>query len=277
MKRGTKVQVFLLCLSTFIMVLGNSMLIPVLPKIKKAVEINQFQVGLMITAFSVPAGIVIPFAGIVSDQVGRRKVMAPALIVYGVGGILAGVASMVLDNPYWGIMAGRIIQGIGAGGTYQLAMATAGDIFQTQERVMALGLLEASNGLGKVVSPILGAGFALITWYFPFYAYGFLAIPIGLSILFFVKEKTEFKKQPFQNYIDAVKEIFKNKAAGLLASFLAGMIALFSLFGISSLLGYPGEGFWCIWPQKGPCYGGTCFCNGFTIIPFRIAAKKDKK
>jgi ACDE family multidrug resistance protein len=235
MKRGTKIQVFLLCLVPFIMVLGNSMLIPVLPKIKKAVGINQFQVGLMITAFSVPAGIVIPFAGILSDQVGRRKVMAPALIVYGVGGILAGVASMILENPYWGIMAGRIIQGIGAGGTYQLAMAMAGDVFQTQERVLALGLLEASNGLGKVVSPILGAGFALITWYFPFYAYGFLAIPIGLTILFLIKEKAEFKKQPFQNYIDAIKEIFKNKAAGLLTSFFAGMVALFSLFGISSL------------------------------------------
>jgi ACDE family multidrug resistance protein len=148
---------------------------------------------------------------------------------------LAGVASMILENPYWGIMAGRIIQGIGAGGTYQLAMAMAGDVFQTQERVLALGLLEASNGLGKVVSPILGAGFALITWYFPFYAYGFLAIPIGLTILFLIKEKAEFKKQPFQNYIDAIKEIFKNKAAGLLTSFFAGMVALFSLFGISSL------------------------------------------
>ncbi|NLZ53919.1 MAG: MFS transporter [Thermoanaerobacteraceae bacterium] len=235
MKKDTKIQVFLLCLVPFIMVLGNSMLIPVLPKIKKAVYINQFQVGLMVTAFSVPAGIVIPLAGILSDQIGRKKVMAPALIVYGVGGILAGVASMIFEKPFWGIMAGRIIQGIGAGGTYQLAMAMAGDVFKTQERVLALGLLEASNGLGKVVSPILGAGFALISWYFPFFAYGFLAIPIGLAIWLLVNEKAEFKNQPFQNYVNAIKEIFKNKASGLLASFFAGMVALFSLFGISSL------------------------------------------
>lgn len=235
MKKHTKFQVFLLCLVPFIMVLGNSMLIPVLPKIKKAVDINQFRVGLMVTAFSIPAGIVIPLAGILSDQIGRKKVMAPALIIYGSGGILAGIASMVLKNPYWGIMAGRIIQGIGAGGTYQLAMAMAGDVFKTQERVLALGLLEAANGLGKVVSPILGAGFALISWYFPFFAYGFLAIPVGIAIWFLVKEETEFQKQSFQNYVNAVKEIFKNKVSGLLASFFAGMVALFSLFGISSL------------------------------------------
>lgn len=235
MKKHTKFQVFLLCLVPFIMVLGNSMLIPVLPKIKKAVDINQFRVGLMVTAFSIPAGIVIPLAGILSDQIGRKKVMAPALIIYGSGGILAVIASMVLKNPYWGIMAGRIIQGIGAGGTYQLAMAMAGDVFKTQERVLALGLLEAANGLGKVVSPILGAGFALISWYFPFFAYGFLAIPVGIAIWFLVKEETEFQKQSFQNYVNAVKEIFKNKVSGLLASFFAGMVALFSLFGISSL------------------------------------------
>ena len=47
--------------------------IPVLPDIKKNVHINQFQVGILITAFSVPAGIVIPFAGILSDQIGRKK------------------------------------------------------------------------------------------------------------------------------------------------------------------------------------------------------------
>ena len=235
MKKHTKFQVFLLCLVPFIMVLGNSMLIPVLPKIKKAVDINQFRVGLMVTAFSIPAGIVIPLAGILSDQIGRKKVMAPALIIYGSGGILAGIASMVLKNPYWGIMAGRIIQGIGARGTYQLAMAMAGDVFKTQERVLALGILEAANGLGKVVSPILGAGFALISWYFPFFAYGFLAIPVGIAIWFLVKEETEFQKQSFQNYVNAVKEIFKNKVSGLLASFFAGMVALFSLFGISSL------------------------------------------
>ena len=45
------------------MVLGNSMLIPVLPKMKSTLDITQFQVSLVITLFSVPAGLAIPFAG----------------------------------------------------------------------------------------------------------------------------------------------------------------------------------------------------------------------
>jgi ACDE family multidrug resistance protein len=234
-KKNTKLQMLFLCLVPLIMVLGNSMLIPVLPDIKKNVHINQFQVGILITAFSVPAGIVIPFAGILSDQIGRKKVMAPALILYGAGGIVAGIASVILSKPYWGIFAGRIIQGIGAGGTYQLAMAMVGDMFKSQERVYALGLLETSNGLGKVISPILGASLALITWYTPFFAYGLLAIPTGIFIYIFVKEKQDFDKQKLQDYVDAVKEIFKQKWLPLLSSFFAGMVALFSLFGILSL------------------------------------------
>src|SRR5690625_1028512 len=153
------------------MVLGNSMLIPVFPKLKSAMDISQFQVGLLITAFSAPAAVVIPFSGALSDHVGRRTVMAPALLLYGTGGLIAGAASALMAEPYAVVLAGRIVQGIGAGGTYQLAMALTGDIFTGPERPKTLGLLEAANGLGKVVSPILGAAVALIVWFAPFFFY----------------------------------------------------------------------------------------------------------
>lgn len=78
-KKSTGIQVALLSLVPFIMVLGNSMLIPVLPRIKESLRISQFWVSLLITAFSIPAGLVIPLAGMLSDQIGRKKVMAPAL------------------------------------------------------------------------------------------------------------------------------------------------------------------------------------------------------
>jgi ACDE family multidrug resistance protein len=217
------------------MVLGNSMLIPVLPAIKSALHTNQFRVGLLITAFSVPAGIVIPFAGMLSDQIGRLKVMVPALIIYGLGGLWAGASSIMFNEPYTMILIGRIIQGIGAGGTYQLAMALTGDIFKSEERVKALGFLEASNGLGKVISPLAGAAAGLLSWYAPFFIYGILAIPIGIALWFVVKEPEDsIKKQALKEYFQALKEVFKAKALPLAASFLSGMVVLFVLFGVLS-------------------------------------------
>lgn len=227
-----------LCLVPFIMVLGNSMLIPVLPLIQKELRLGLVQAGLLITVFSIPAGIVIPFAGTISDRVGRKKVMFPALLIYGIGGILAGIFAIIFkDKAFPYLIAARIIQGIGAGGTYQLSMALAGDLIQSNERPKILGLLEAFNGIGKVVSPLAGAALALISWYTPFFVYGVLAVPIAFLILLIVKEnieKLQKNVQPIPKYFENLKKIFKNKGTALIISFLGGFFALFSLFGLLS-------------------------------------------
>lgn len=235
MKKQTAWQFAIICGVPFVMVLGNSMLIPVFPDMERAMNLSQFQVGLIITFFSVPAGLLIPFAGFLSDQYGRKIIIVPALFLYGIGGLVSGFSALLFSSPYIPLLVGRVIQGIGAGGTYQLAMALTGDIFQTAERTKALGLLEAANGLGKVVSPILGALMALIIWYAPFFLYGVLAFPISLGLWFLVKEpEGNTKRENLKKYWEKLKEVFADKGTLLLASYLVGMIALFLLFGLLS-------------------------------------------
>ncbi|HHT27782.1 MAG TPA: MFS transporter [Firmicutes bacterium] len=221
----------------FIMVLGNSMLIPIFPQIKQALDLTPFQVGLIITLFSLPAGLLIPFAGAFSDHVGRKTIMAPSLLIYGCGGLLAGVASVFIPHPYPWILVGRVIQGIGAGGTYQLAMALTSDVFTSTERTKVLGYLEAANGFGKVLSPLLGAALGLISWYVPFFAYGLLALPIALCVWLFVKEpESKGAKMTPKEYLQKLREVFRAKAASLLSAYTAGAIGLFLLFGMLSYL-----------------------------------------
>lgn len=69
-----------------VMVLGNSMLIPVLPTMKNKMHLTSLQTSLLITAFSIAAGIVIPLAGYLSDRFGRKIVILFSLALYGVGG-----------------------------------------------------------------------------------------------------------------------------------------------------------------------------------------------
>jgi ACDE family multidrug resistance protein len=237
LEKKTAVQFAVLCGVPFVMVLGNSMLIPVFPQMEKAMGLTQFQVGLIVTFFSVPAGILIPLAGFLSDQYGRKPIMVPALFIYGAGGLISGLAAITLENPYPLLLAGRVVQGMGAGGTYQLAMALTGDIFQTSERTKALGLLEAFNGLGKVVSPILGSLIALISWYAPFFAYSLITFPIAVGVWLLVKEKNEeLEKQSFQEYWENLKAVFSEKAKVLLSSYFVGMASLFILFGVLSYI-----------------------------------------
>lgn len=76
-----------------ILTLGNSMLIPILPKMKSELHLSQFQVSLVITVFSLIAAFAIPIVGYLADRFSRKVIIIPCLILYGAGGLLAGFAA----------------------------------------------------------------------------------------------------------------------------------------------------------------------------------------
>ncbi|PWA13179.1 MFS transporter [Pueribacillus theae] len=216
-----------------ILVLGNSMLIPILPKMKSELDISQFQVSLTISLFSIAAAISIPVLGYLSDRFSRKAIIIPALILYGGGGLLAGFASAWFSNAYLWIMAGRIMQGIGAAGTAPIAMALTGDLFKGGKESKVLGIVEASNGLGKVVSPIIGSLLALLIWYSVFFAFPIFCVISILLTAFFVKEKKKNAKPiPLGSYMKGLLSVFKSEGRWLLTAYLAGATCLFTLFGI---------------------------------------------
>ncbi len=217
----------------FIMVLGNSMLIPVLPDIKNALNLSTVQVSMIISLFSLPAGIIIPAAGFLSDRFGRKTVIIPSLIIYGSGGIIAAVAAIFFkQNAFALILTGRILQGIGAAGTAPIAMALCGDLFKGEDRSRSLGAIEASNGLGKVVSPIIGSAIGLITWYAAFIFFPFIVIPVVVGMWLLVKEPAKKTSQKLPQYLQSFAKVFKEQKGLLLSSYLAGAIALMILFGV---------------------------------------------
>ncbi len=217
----------------FVMVLGNSILIPVIPAMKDALHLSSATSGLIITAFSVPAGVFIPFAGFLADRYGRKAVMVPGLAVYSIGGFLAVAAAIFLkSNAFWLLMAGRVVQGLGAAGTANIAMALAGDLYRGPARGQAMGVLEAFNGFGKVASPILGAALGLITWYVPFVFFASFTIPVAVAVAFLTNDARQSEQQAAGKYFSNILKVFGEKGLALVAAFLAGMAGLLLLFGV---------------------------------------------
>ncbi|QJD81867.1 MFS transporter [Cohnella herbarum] len=214
-----------------VLVLGNSMLVPILPKLKTELGVSQFQSSLVISLFSFAAALIIPIAGYLSDRFSRKAVMIPSLILYGGAGILAGFGA-VWDS--YGVLIGaRALQGIGAAGTAPIAMALVGDLYKNGQESQALGLIEASNGTGKVVSPILGALLALIVWYAAFFAFPAFCLLSLLAVIFLLKEpKRTEPPQPLKQYMESIKRIFAANGRWLISSFFGGSLALFILFGV---------------------------------------------
>src|SRR3546814_15213289 len=79
-----------------------------------------------------------------------KGVIIPSLIIYGAAGVLAGFGAVW--KSYTIVIIARAIQGLGAAGTAPIAMALVGDLYQGGTESKALGLTEASNGPGKVLS-----------------------------------------------------------------------------------------------------------------------------
>ncbi len=181
-----------------------------------------------------PAGIIIPLAGFLSDRFNRKSIIIPALIIYGAGGAIAAIAAVFLkQHTYTAILAGRVLQGLGAAGTAPIAMALCGDLFQGKDRSRSLGTIESSNGLGKVVSPILGSAVGLIAWYATFIFFPLIVIPVAISMWLLVKEpEVGRSKQQLPEYVKSFINVLKSKTGLLLSSYAAGAIALMVLFGI---------------------------------------------
>ena len=109
-----------------VMTLGNSMLIPVLPVMESELGISPFQSSMIITIYSILAIIFIPIAGFLSDHIGRKKVIIPSLAIAAIGGLISAWAGWKMDNPYWIILIGRALQGVGAAGAFPIVMPLVG-------------------------------------------------------------------------------------------------------------------------------------------------------
>ncbi|OPH57236.1 MFS transporter [Paenibacillus ferrarius] len=214
-----------------VLVLGNSMLVPILPDMQEKMGISRFQSSLVITLFSITAGLIIPVSGYLSDRFTRKAVIIPSLIVYGAAGVLAGFGAVWSSYPV--LITARAIQGLGAAGTAPIAMALVGDLYKGGQASKALGLIEASNGTGKVVSPIIGSLLALIVWFAPFFAFPLFCLLALLAVIFLIKEPPNEKKaDPLPVYLQQIKDILKEKGRWLIPAFFAGSITLFILFGV---------------------------------------------
>jgi EmrB/QacA subfamily drug resistance transporter len=115
-------------------------------------ELNGFDLySWVVTAYLLTATCVIPIAGKVSDQVGRKPILIFGVIVFVLGSALCGRAE-TMDE----LIIFRGLQGIGAGALQSGAFASIGDLFTPAERGRWQGVIAATFGLASVFGPSLG-------------------------------------------------------------------------------------------------------------------------
>jgi MFS transporter, ACDE family, multidrug resistance protein len=222
-----------------LMVLGNSMLIPILPSIEEGLQIDEEWSGWILSSFTVPAAACIPFIGFLSDRFGRNRLIQYSLWIILAGSVLC-VVSAWFENPAFLFMGGRGLQGVGAAGTTPLAMALAGDLFKGEERTKVLGSLEVFNGIGKVAAPIIGAGLTIfLSWNHAFWIFPLICVVILIGLKTNINRTQDGKRfYGLRKYAGDLVDVFATKSLLLLPLYLIGGIGLFLLFGILFFLSY---------------------------------------
>ncbi|MGO8948197.1 MAG: MDR family MFS transporter [Ktedonobacterales bacterium] len=121
-----------------------------LPKIIS--DLNGFSLYTWVaTAYVLASATVIPIAGKLSDQFGRKWFFIAGVIIFTIGSALSGAAQTAQQ-----LIAFRALQGLGAGTGISLVFIVVGDIFPPADRARWQGVFGAVYAIASVFGPTLG-------------------------------------------------------------------------------------------------------------------------
>lgn len=151
---------------------------PALPAMSTTLGVDPARIGLVFTAFTLPAIFALPAVGVIGDMYSRRAVVVPGLLVFGVAGLGVG-----LVQDFETILVLRGLQGVGYTAFNSLTVALLGDLLVGQEESAAQGFRVLLNKATGFVGPTVAGVLAAIAWNYPFFLYA-LAVPVGVLVYF---------------------------------------------------------------------------------------------
>jgi MFS family permease len=180
-------------------------------------------VGLLITVFTLPGIFLAPVLGVLADLWGRKRILVPALMLFGIAG---GACGFVRDFNL--LLALRFLQGMGAASLASLNVTIIGDLYSGNELAAAMGYNATVLNIGTASYPAIGGILATLGWFYPFFL-PFIAIPMGFLVLFSLKNPGPKNRQGLKVYLgNAWKGI---KSRQILILFLTSIVTFIILYG----------------------------------------------
>jgi EmrB/QacA subfamily drug resistance transporter len=130
--------------------------------------------GWTITIYSLGQIVVMPLAGRISDQYGRKKVFLIAAAVFTVSSLCCSLAPNI-----WTLVAFRAIQAIGGGAFMPSATGIVSDIFG-RGRDRAIGMLTSVFPIGGITGPVFGG---VIVTYWSWREIFLVNVPAGILLI----------------------------------------------------------------------------------------------
>ncbi len=146
-----------------------------LPSMMAGLHTNLVWIGWVLTGYSLMQTIIMPMAGKLSDDFGRKNLFLGCVVLFTGSSMLCALA----PNVYLLIFF-RVLQAIGGGAFMPSAAGIVSDVFGAKNRGTAIGLFTSVFPIGGIIGPNLG-GWVIDN--FSWRAMFSVNVPIGIVLL----------------------------------------------------------------------------------------------
>ena len=151
--------IWTLAAATFLIFFQAYMVAPLIPRLSHSFRVSEQFIGLMVPAYMIPYGLSTLFYGLLSDRLGRRRIMLGSLVAFIFLTLITATARSAPQILWW-----RLLTGLGASGVVPLALALIGDLFPYEQRGRPLGWLFGAmaggmafgSSFGVILTPYIG-------------------------------------------------------------------------------------------------------------------------
>ncbi len=146
-------RLFAFCLAAIVLIgpLSLHLMLPAIPAVKAEFGLTEataqltFSVGIFAMAFSTLV------YGTLSDRYGRRPVLLGGLALF-----LAGCLLLSIAQSFAVLMAGRLLQAVGAGCAATLVRSIARDAYGQAQLAKAIAYITMFYTMGPMIAPLMG-------------------------------------------------------------------------------------------------------------------------
>ncbi len=208
---------------TLVGILANTTITPNIPDILADLGRTDASAGLLVASGPLPAVVVAPIIGILADRFGRKRVLVPCLVLFGVGALAGSVAP-----TFCTLVAARIFQGLGGAGLINLAVVLIGDHWTGLDRVRLIGRNSAVLTAALAVFPSVSGFVAEFTSWRVSIALGALAFPIALVALRWLPDRRPTDRRTLADQLSQAAIVVRQPV--LLFTFASGFVLFVVIF-----------------------------------------------
>ena len=177
-------EVYVLSSVAFFVALGYGMVIPAIPLFAKSFQVNNAQIGAIISAFALARFAMGLPAGKLIDIFGERRIQTTGLLLVAVSSFASGLAT-----SYWQLLIFRALGGIGS---VMFSVSASSLLMRSVDDSIRGRAQSTYNGgflIGAVAGPAFGGILSVISLRVPFFVYAFTLVAGAFITSFFLSEK----------------------------------------------------------------------------------------